>query len=224
LFWLSPFPFPATLASPGCRMIMSDALSEPAAAKAALRKEAARHRATLAAGDPDAADRLAAQAGIIAALAGDGQEGAGIVAAYLPIRSELSPLPLVSALVAAGLGTAMPVTPEAGHPLRFRAWAPGDDLAEGPYNTQQPAASAPEVTPTVILAPMLAFDDAGWRLGYGGGFYDRTLAALRGGGHRVCALGIAYDGQHVAAVPTGPYDMRLDGVLTPSGLRPSGGE
>lgn len=200
---------------------MSHSLSDPAEAKAALRKDAARHRAALAAGDPDAANRLAAQAGIIAALAGEGQEDAGIVAAYLPIRSELSPLPLVSALVAAGVVTAMPVTPETGHPLLFRAWAPGDDLAEGPYNTQQPPATAPQVVPTVILAPMLAFDDEGWRLGYGGGFYDRTLAGLRAEGHRVCTLGIAYDGQHVATVPTGPFDMRLDGVLTPSGLRPS---
>ena len=200
---------------------MSDPVSDPADAKAALRKAAARHRADLAAGDPDAADRLAAQAGIIAALAGEEQDHPGIVAAYLPIRSELSPLPLVSALVATGIVIAMPVTPEPGHPLLFRAWAPGDDLAEGPYNTKQPSAAALQVTPTVILAPMLAFDDEGWRLGYGGGFYDRTLAGLRAGGHRVCALGIAYDGQHVDHVPTGPYDVRLDGVLTPSGLRPA---
>ena len=200
---------------------MSDALSDPADAKAALRKDAAQTRAALAAGDPDAADRLAAQAGIIAALAGDGQDHPGIVAAYLPIRSELSPLPLVAALVAAGIDTAMPVTPEPGHPLVFRSWAPGDDLADGPYKTKQPPASAPEAIPTMVLAPMLAFDDEGWRLGYGGGFYDRTLAALRGAGHRVCALGVAYDGQHVNDVPTGPYDMRLDGVLTPSGLRPA---
>ena len=78
------------------------------------------------------------------------------------------------------------------------------------------------MTPDVILAPMLAFDDEGWRLGYGGGFYDRTLAALRAGGRRVAALGIAYDGQVVDKVPTGPFDMRLDGVLTPSGLRSAG--
>lgn len=200
---------------------MSDSLSDPAEAKADLRKEAARQRAALAAADADAAERLSAQAGIVAALAGEGRDQAGVVAAYLPIRSELSPLQLVAALVDIGVATAMPVTPDPGHPLLFRAWAPGDDLAEGPYNTQQPPASAPQVTPAVILAPMLAFDDGGWRLGYGGGFYDRTLAALRAAGHHVCALGIAYDGQLVAAVPTGPHDMRLDGVLTPSGLRPA---
>lgn len=198
---------------------MSHAPSDPVDAKAALRKKAAQQRAALAASDPDAAERLAVQAGIIAALADGGQDQAGIVAAYLPIRSELSPLPLVAALVAAGLTTAMPVTPEPGHPLLFRAWAPGDDLADGPYNTKQPLMSAAAVIPTVILAPMLAFDGGGWRLGYGGGFYDRTIGALRAAGRHVCALGIAYDGQHVAEVPTGPYDMRLDGVLTPSGLR-----
>lgn len=202
---------------------MSDARPDPADEKASLRKSAALSRAALAAGDPDAAERLAAQADILKDIASSLAEEAGadapVIAAYLPIRSELSPLPLVATLAAAGMMTAMPVTPSPGNPLSFRAWAPGDALADGPYNTQQPPPDWPEVTPNVILAPMLAFDDDGWRLGYGGGFYDRTLAGLRAGGHRVAALGIAYDGQHVEAVPTGPYDMRLDGVLTPSGLR-----
>ena len=69
---------------------------------------------------------------------------------------------------------------------------------------------------------MLAFDSSCWRLGYGGGFYDRTLSGLRAVGRHVVALGIAYDGQLVDKVPTGSYDMRLDGVLTPSGLRLAG--
>ena len=205
---------------------MSDARPDPADEKASLRKRAAAVRATLATGDPDAAALLAAQAGILVDIARPLAEAAGadapVIAAYLPIRSELSPLPLVAALAAAGLMTAMPVTPSPGNPLSFRAWAPGDALADGPYSTRQPPPDLPEVTPDVILAPMLAFDDEGWRLGYGGGFYDRTLAALRAGGRRVAALGIAYDGQRVEAVPTGPHDVKLDGVLTPSGLRPSG--
>ena len=192
--------------------------------------DAGKARAALAAADPDAAGRLAAQAGIIAEIArsvcgADGRDDTGdapVVAAYLPIRSELSPLPLVEALAADGFVTAMPVTPEPGNPLLFRAWAPGAPLADGPYKTKQPPAGAAEMIPSVILAPMLAFDRSCWRLGYGGGFYDRTLSGLRAAGRRVVAIGVAYDGQLLDKVPTGPYDMRLDGVLTPSGLRSAG--
>ena len=199
----------------------SDPAGDPAADKAALRKAAAATRAALAKQMPDAANQLAAHADMIAdMMAGMMTDiGAGaIVAAYLPIRSELSPLPLVAALNARGVVTAMPVTPEPENPLTFHQWAPGDPLVDGPYKTQQPSADAPLVTPAVILAPMLAFDAACWRLGYGGGFYDRTLGGLRAAGRTVTAIGIAYDGQKVGQVPTGPYDMALDGVLTPSGL------
>ena len=209
---------------------MSDSSIDPAAEKAALRKDAGKARAALASADVDAAGRLAAQAGIVAEIATSlsGEDAphsssdAPVIAAYLPIRSELSPLPLIAALVDQGFVTAMPVTPEPGNPLLFRAWAPGAPLAEGPYNTEQPPADAAEMIPSVILAPMLAFDKSCWRLGYGGGFYDRTLSGLRAAGRRVVALGIAYDGQLVDKVPTGPYDMRLDGVLTPSGLCSAG--
>ena len=138
------------------------------------------------------------------------------MAAYLPIRSELSPLPLVAALTARGVVTAMPVTPEPENPLSFHQWALGDLLVDGPYKTRQPSADAPAVIPSLILAPMLAFDAACWRLGYGGGFYDRTLGGLRAAGRSVMAVGIAYAGQKVDHVPVGPYDMALDGVLTPS--------
>ena len=205
--------------------IMSDPLNDPAAEKAALRKHAGKTRAALAADDTDAAGMLASQAGIVAEIALSILDSPGsggdlpIVAAYFPLRSELSPLPLIEALATKGFATAMPVTPEPGNPLLFRAWAPGEPLADGPYNTKQPPSDAAEMIPSVILVPMLAFDASCWRLGYGGGFYDRTLSGLRMAGRHVVALGIAYDGQLVEKVPTGPYDMRLDGVLTPSGLR-----
>ena len=196
--------------------------SDPADAKQALRKQAATHRRDLMAGDPDAPARLAAQLGIVAdILAGmapaNGEDA--VVAAYMPIRSELSPLPLVAALVGRGIATAMPETPAPGNPLVFRRWAPGDDLVDGPYGTKQPSAAADILTPSLILAPMLAFDSGCRRLGYGGGFYDRTLGALRGAGRQVTAIGIAFDGQLVDKVPVGPYDAALDAVLTPSGLR-----
>ena len=209
---------------------MNDSPSDPAAAKSALRKQAAARRVALVAEDPDAAARLAAQSDIIADMARRDEraaddrpadERAAIVAAYLPIRSELSPLPLVDRLAARGIITAMPETPAPGNALVFRRWAPGDDLVDGPYGTRQPSAVAPVVVPKVILAPMLAFDPACWRLGYGGGFYDRTLAGLRDDGLAVRAIGIAFDGQLVDKVPVGPFDVPLDAVLTPSGLRPA---
>ena len=209
---------------------MNDSPSDPAAAKSALRKQAGARRAGLVAEDPDAAVRLAAQSDIIAdmarwdKLAADeraADDRPAIVAAYLPIRSELSPLPLVDRLAARGIVTAMPETPAPGNALVFRRWAPGDDLVDGPYGTRQPSPVAPVVVPTVILAPMLAFDPACWRLGYGGGFYDRTLAGLRDDGLAVTAIGIAFDGQLVDKVPVGPFDVPLDAVLTPSGLRPA---
>ena len=130
---------------------MSDPLNDPAAEKAALRKHAGKTRAALAADDAGAAGRLAAQAGIVAEIAmslsdaPDNGGGAAVIAAYLPIRSELSPLPLIEALAADGFPTAMPVTPEPGNPLLFRAWAPGAPLADGPYNTKQPPSDAAEM-------------------------------------------------------------------------------
>jgi len=197
---------------------MQDTPSDPAAAKAELRQQAAIARKALVNADPEAPARLAAQSDIIMRMVQD-ERPAGVVAAYMPIRSELSPLRLVAALVARGIVTAMPETPSPGQPLIFRRWAPGDDLVDGPYGTSQPSPAAPVMVPRVILAPMLAFDSACWRLGYGGGFYDRTLAGLRDAGQRVTAIGIAFDGQLVDKVPVGPFDMPLDAVLTPSGLR-----
>ena len=210
------------LASPICRLVascpMHDISSDPAAAKAELRNQATARRKQLMASDPEAPARLAAQADIICTLARR-EDPACIVAAYMPIRSELSPLLLVAALAAQGIVTAMPETPSPGTPLIFRRWAPGDDLVDGPYGTRQPPPAAPVVVPGVVLAPMLAFDPACWRLGYGGGFYDRTLVGLRDAGRTVTAIGIAFDGQLVDKVPVGPFDMPLDAVLTPSGLR-----
>ena len=201
--------------------------SDPADAKAALRKQAATHRRGLMAADPDAAARLGAQVDIVSGILADFAPADGeqtVVAAYLPIRSELSPLPLVAALAGRGVATAMPETPAPGNPLVFRRWAPGDGLVDGPYGTMQPAPVADILTPSLILAPMLAFDGGCWRLGYGGGFYDRTLAALRDGGRQVTAIGIAFDGQLVDKVPVGPHDVALDAVLTPSGLRAADGQ
>ena len=186
---------------------------DPAEAKVACRKLAAQNRNHLATNEAAAAAKLAMHAECLI-----DRFGKGIYAAYFPIRSELSPLDLLARLVDLGCATALPVTPAEGQPLRFHRWAVGGRLDDGPYDTKQPPADQPFCRPDVILAPMLAFDSAGWRLGYGGGFYDRTLAVLRGAGHHLSVIGIAYDGQKLDNIPVGPYDMPLDAVLCPTGL------
>ena len=188
-------------------------IDEPASAKAQLRKQAARIRQQEADNHPDAAEKLAAYCQLLL-----DRFGRGVYAAYLPIRSEISPLPLIVSLHYAGASTVMPVTPADGQPLSFRRWAVGDALEDGPYGTRQPLARGISVLPDVILAPLLAFDSAGWRLGYGGGFYDRTIADFAVRGRKTSVIGLAYDGQKLDKVPVGPYDMPMDAVLCPSGL------
>ncbi len=98
----------------------------------------------------------------------------------------------------------------------FRAWAPGDAMGRAVWGIAEPKADKPELEPDVLLVPLLAFDRRGWRLGYGGGFYDRTLAALRAR-KAIAAVGVGFDEQLIDAVPHLDYDERLDWVLTPSG-------
>ena len=129
------------------------------------------------------------------------------------MRDELDPRPTLSELSARGCRIALPMVVGKGEPLLFRAWDGDEPLQDGPYGTMQPGDDADVLEPLLLLVPMLAFDRAGRRLGYGGGFYDRTLAALRGR-FAVQAIGIAYAEQEVEAVPAGPEDARLDGVVT----------
>jgi 5-formyltetrahydrofolate cyclo-ligase len=186
---------------------------DPADEKQAQRRAATTTRKILFEQYPQADVAVATHADRLLA-----QFGRGIYAAYLPIRSELSPLPLVARLAEASVQTAIPITPAPGNPLDFRLWAPGDKMDDGPYDTKQPLSTASACVPDVILAPMLAFDSACWRLGYGGGFYDRSIGGLREAGRTVVTIGIAFSGQLVEHVHTGPYDMALDAVLTPDGL------
>jgi 5-formyltetrahydrofolate cyclo-ligase len=144
-----------------------------------------------------------------------------LVAGFWPMGQEIDLRPLLHALHARGQALALPVTPRRGQPLRFRRWQPGDPLAHGPMGTRQPAAG-PEVTPDWLLVPLLAFDRAGRRLGYGGGYYDRTLAGLP----HAHAIGIAYAAQEMhdpPGVPAGPNDARLPRVATEKGVVDCGG-
>jgi 5-formyltetrahydrofolate cyclo-ligase len=137
----------------------------------------------------------------------------GVVSGYWPVGDELDIRPLLMRLHGAGHRIGLPVVTARGEPLRFRCWEPGAPMMAAAYGIQIPGAAAPEVVPAVVLAPMLAFDRAGYRLGYGGGFYDRTLAGLRMAG-RVMAVGVAYAAQEVAAVPREATDQRLDWIVT----------
>ncbi len=147
-----------------------------------------------------------------------GERPPGVVSGYYPMEDEIWPLPLMAALKAEGHTLALPVMQGKAEPLVFRAWTPGDPLIPGVWGIRQPATDKPEVLPDIVLVPLLAFDARGYRLGYGGGFYDRTLRALRSL-KSILAVGLALDELEVDAVPHLDYDERLDWVLTPSGAR-----
>jgi 5-formyltetrahydrofolate cyclo-ligase len=195
-----------------------------AARKAEARDAARQVRRAASAGFPDAGARLAAFAERVTRDA-DGAPAAGsaalVVAGYWPIADEIDCRPLLAALAVLGCALALPVVAGPGQPLLFRAWAPGAPLETGPHGTRQPGPDAALVRPTVVLVPLLAFDRALYRLGYGGGYYDRTLESLRNrsqvrGGY-LSAIGLAYAAQEVSAVPRDGKDQRLDAVLTERG-------
>ncbi len=145
-----------------------------------------------------------------------------VVSGFSAIRDEIDPAPLLARLASEGHRLALPVMQGKGRPLLFRAWAPGDQMALAQWGIAEPLPERPEVYPDVVLVPLLAFDAQGYRLGYGGGFYDRTLKGLRAK-KPVTAVGVGYDEQRIDVVPHLDYDQRLDWVLTPSGpLRCSG--
>jgi 5-formyltetrahydrofolate cyclo-ligase len=136
-----------------------------------------------------------------------------VISAFHSFDTEISTFELFDNLVADGWTTALPVVVAKNTPLVFRQWAPGDALVLGRWNIKVPPEEAPEVLPDVLLVPLLAFDRKGFRLGYGGGFYDRTLVKLRAL-KKVTAIGIAYAGQEVDAVPYEEFDQRLDWIMT----------
>jgi 5-formyltetrahydrofolate cyclo-ligase len=136
-----------------------------------------------------------------------------IVAGYWPIGSELDVRPALSHFDLTGFGCALPIVVSKGEPLVFRSWTPQTVLERSGLGILAPAATSPEVEPDVLLVPLLAFDRAGFRLGYGAGFYDRTLERLRRI-KPVTAIGVGYSAQEVADVPRDQYDQPLDWIVT----------
>lgn len=135
------------------------------------------------------------------------------VGAYWPLSDEIDVRPLLSALHDSGFSVSLPCIVGQAQPLVFRKWGQGDEMRVGHFSIQEPHDHQEEVTPTFVLVPLLAFTSDGKRLGYGGGFYDRTLAKLRAEGD-VFACGVAYAGQEVPDLPTDAHDEPLDGILT----------
>ena len=176
--------------------------------KAVLRKAALARRKAAHAARPDG------WAAVLASVLADyrGRPLAG----YMPLNSEIDPLPAMAKAAADG-PVAVPVIAGPGQPLSFARWTPGMAMREGPFGVRTPCAPL-VLTPEIVIVPLVAFDASGGRLGYGGGYYDRTLAQLRAR-HEVVAIGFAYAAQEIDAVPVGAQDARLDLIVTERDIR-----
>jgi 5-formyltetrahydrofolate cyclo-ligase len=170
-------------------------------------------RAAVARRDALRPDHRAAAAATIAARPLPVVAAGTVVSGFSPLKSEINPVPLMRAFAAAGAQLALPVVMGKGKPLTMRAWTFGAPLASGVWGIREPPPEAPEVFPDVLIVPLLAFDRAGQRIGYGAGYYDMTIARLRGM-KKVTAIGVAYAAQEIAQVPITPRDAALDLVLT----------
>ena len=175
--------------------------------KSDLRIEARARRKALVAAQPDFARLLAAHANALPLAPGI------IVGAYHALPGEADPALLLAALVARGHPIAFPRVAAKDQPLEFHRLPDGEGLRAGAFGIQEPAAHFPRAIPSILLVPLLAFDASGHRLGMGGGFYDRTLAAMN-----VPAIGIAFAGQQMEQLPHEDHDRRLTAVLTEKGL------
>jgi len=184
---------------------MPDSISD---LKSVIRKDALMRRDALpAAMRAEAAETIAARPFPIAVSSGT------IVSGFMPLKTEINPLPLMRKLEAAGARLALPVVAGRGKPLIMRSYVFGQALNEGVWGIREPKDDAPAVDPDILIVPLAAFDRRGNRIGYGAGYYDMTINRLRSL-KPVVAVGIAYAAQEVADVPTTSRDARLDLVLT----------
>ena len=176
--------------------------------KARLRRDMLARRKLAAAAAPEAGHALAAN--IFQAIA---LPAGAPCSGFWPMGDELDLRPLLARLHFAGHPVGLPVVVKRGTPLLFRRWQPSDTLLPGGYGTSVPAPEQPVVEPRVLFVPLLAWDRQGYRVGYGGGFYDRTLEALRAAGPRL-AVGVAFAAQEVESVPRDQHDQKLDWIVT----------
>jgi 5-formyltetrahydrofolate cyclo-ligase len=136
-----------------------------------------------------------------------------VIAGYWPVRGEFDPLPYLRRCLAAGAAAALPVAPDTAGPLRFRLWRPESKMERGRFDILHPADAA-EAVPVALLVPLVGFDAAGHRLGYGGGFFDRTLATIA---PRPVAIGVGFELGRFADLGPGPRDQPMDAIVTEAG-------
>jgi 5-formyltetrahydrofolate cyclo-ligase len=136
-----------------------------------------------------------------------------IVSGFSPMKTEINPIPLMRKLSDAGASLALPAIAGRGHPLIMRAWKFNDPFKSGQWGIREPMPEAPEVAPDILIVPLACFDRAGHRIGYGAGYYDMTINALRAK-KPIVAIGIAFAAQEISKVPATARDARLDLVLT----------
>lgn len=184
--------------------------------KAMLRRQL---RAVRAGIDPSRASAAAAEIAIHLCAAIGNQIANKIVAGYWPLAEELDPRPVMEALSARGADLALPADIVADHALAFRAWALNDPLQIGSFGISTPEAAQPIVVPDIVLVPLLAFDKDGYRLGFGGGFYDRTIALFETMGHKPLLIGLAFAAQEMPKLPRENHDRSLDMIVTEEGLK-----
>ena len=195
------------------------------AAKSAARQLARQRRDSFVASD----QRLKAEAALVEPVTGlicqvsakDISPSSGpVVAGYWPLGSELDPRPILTGLHKRGIRVALPVSGPRGSALTFRQWQPDDHMVSGRYGISEPSPDQPLLVPDHVLVPLLAFDRQGGRLGYGAGYYDRTLQALRerSGRESVRAIGLAFAVQELDEVPVDVHDQPLDWIVTEAGI------
>jgi 5-formyltetrahydrofolate cyclo-ligase len=167
----------------------------------------------LAAECPDFAQRVAAHTDALAILRGS------VVGAYVAMAGEADPHLILKKLALTDCTFAFPRVVAKKQPLAFHHWQAGRELMKSAFGVLEPRPDWPLATPNILLVPMLAFDRDGYRLGYGGGFYDMTLAVSRAR-WPVRAIGVAFVGQEVETLPREAHDQRLDAIVTENGVRP----
>ncbi|MGV8839007.1 MAG: 5-formyltetrahydrofolate cyclo-ligase [Bauldia sp.] len=140
-----------------------------------------------------------------------------VLAGFAAIRSEVDVMPFLATVRASGVPVALPRMSGGG--IVFRAWRPGTELVPGVWGIREPPEEAPLATPDLVLVPLAAFDAKGNRLGYGRGHYDRALTGLREAGFAPRLVGVAFAVQEAGMIPTGPFDVPLDAVVTEDGIR-----
>ncbi|HPU52449.1 MAG TPA: 5-formyltetrahydrofolate cyclo-ligase [Burkholderiaceae bacterium] len=189
----------------------------PAGDRALARRLLRERRGAVAPGARGAADRslFAAAGELIGRLIGHRVPDAPVVAGYWPMAGEPDPRPALADWHRAGWRLALPVVRQKDAPLEFCAWQPGDDMAPGPMGTWHPARCIP-TTPDVLVIPCLGFDAGRYRLGYGGGYYDRTIEALVRAGRRVVTIGVAHDDAQMIGFEPHAHDRALDCIVTES--------